>query len=462
MRFLRDKSFIFWLNHRKGVHIPELRDMVGMEYDYLLFLAVILLGTKALGLVTKRFKMPQVVGALLAGVVLGPACLGILHKTEFISALSEIGVIVLMFTAGLETDIKELKKTGGASFLIALIGVLVPLGAGFGLAYFFNDGTGATASVTLQNVFIGIILTATSVSITVETLKELGKLSTKAGNAILGAALIDDILGIIALTVVTSLADPSVKIGIVLLKILGFFVFAILVGVLFHIIFVRWSNSAKKDLRRHVIAAFVFCLLLSFCAEHFFGVADITGAFVAGVAISSSKRIHYISNRFETLSYMLLSPVFFASIGLTIVLPKMTAEIIIFSVLLVIAAVLTKIIGCGLGAKICGFSNKQSLQIGVGMISRGEVALIVANKGAAVGLMSDVYFGPIVIMVVITTIITPILLKIVFRSRKNAAEAEPKGGTEFVESYAKRYSFEEKSQEYASGLSEERSDSGKS
>ncbi|MCM1525522.1 MAG: cation:proton antiporter, partial [Ruminococcus sp.] len=186
------------------------------EYGYLVSIALILLSTKILGLFSKKIKLPQVVGALVAGVILGPACLDIVTPTETLTDLSELGVIVLMFAAGLETDIRELKRSGKASFVIALIGVLVPLVGGAALAYFFNDGRSSFAM--LQNIFIGIILTATSVSITVETLKEMGKLSTKAGNAILGAAIIDDILGIIALTVVISMADPSVSIGIVLLK----------------------------------------------------------------------------------------------------------------------------------------------------------------------------------------------------------------------------------------------------
>ncbi len=394
-----------------------------MSYKFLFDIALILLSTKLLGLITKKVHMPQVVGALLAGLILGPCMFNVLHETDFISMMSELGVIVLMFTAGLETDINELKKTGKASFIIALIGVLLPLAGGFVLASIFNKGEeGATTSVLLQNIFIGVILTATSVSITVETLKELGKLSTKAGNAILGAALIDDILGIIALTIVTSLADTTVSIVWVLVKILLFFVFAALVGFLFYKGFNMWTQKSDKDLRRFVIVAFAFCLLMSYAAEHFFGVADITGAFIAGLIISNSQKTKYISSRFDTVSYLLLSPIFFASIGIKVVLPNMTASIIIFSVLLLLIAVLTKIIGCGLGAKICGFTNSESIQVGTGMISRGEVALIVASKGQAVGLMSSAFFGPIVIMVVITTIITPVLLKIVFNKKKNVTE----------------------------------------
>lgn len=405
-----------------------------MSYHYLLDIALILVSTKVLGLLTKKISMPQVVGALLAGLLLGPACLNILTETNFISQVSELGVIVLMFNAGLETDIKELKKTGKASFIIALMGVAVPLAGGFILAHFFNEG-GDGANRILQNIFIGVILTATSVSITVETLKELGKLSTKAGNAILGAALIDDILGIIALTVVTSLADKSVNIVIVLLKIVGFFALAAVTGFLFYKGFKWWTEKSQKDLRRFVIIGFVFCLLLSYVAEHFFGVADITGAFIAGLIISNTQRTKYIASRFETLSYLLLSPVFFASIGIKVVLPEMTGSIILFSILLMIVAVLTKMAGCGLGAKFCHYSNQECIQIGAGMVSRGEVALIVANKGTAVGLMSSAFFGPVIIMVVVTTIVTPILLKIVFHG-KNRRDVSDLVESSLAESYS--------------------------
>lgn len=398
------------------------------SYRFLLDLALILISTKLLGLLTKKVQMPQVVGALLAGVILGPACFGVLQETEFIGKLSEVGVIVLMFTAGLETNIKELKKSGVASFVIALLGVIIPLIGGFGVAFFFNrDGiSDASANLLLQNIFIGVVLTATSVSITVETLKELGKLNTRAGNAILGAAIIDDILGIIALTIITSMADSSVNVWIVLLKIFLFFVAALGFGMLFFLFFRKWTARYKKDMRRFVIIAFVFCLILSFSAEEFFGVADITGAFIAGLLISNTSHSTYIASRFETVSYVLLSPVFFASIGIKVQVPAMSSTIIIFSVLLILVAIITKIIGCGLGAKLCKYKNREAAQIGVGMVSRGEVALIVAAKGEAVGLMGTAFMGPVIIVVIITTIVAPILLKWAFHDRKkNGGDGSP-------------------------------------
>ncbi|HAT4252975.1 cation:proton antiporter [Clostridium perfringens] len=395
-----------------------------LSYEFLFDLALILISTKLFGLITKKVRMPQVVGALVAGVILGPAVLNVLSETEFIQKLAELGVIVLMFTAGLETDINQLKKTGKASFIIAVLGVIIPLAGGFFIASIFNKGN--DVNTILQNVFIGIILTATSVSITVETLKEMGKLNTRAGNAILGAAIIDDILGIIALTITTSLADPSINVIMVLAKIVMFFIFAGFAGYLFHWAFIKLDERYQRDLRRFVIIAFVFCLLLSFSAEEFFGVADITGAFIAGLVISDSNRSKYLNSRFETLSYMLLSPIFFASIGIKVQLTAMTKTIFIFAILLLLVAILSKIVGCALGAKLCKYSNREAIQIGTGMISRGEVALIVANKGIAMGLMLPEFLAPVVIVVVVTTIVTPILLKVVFNNKSKSVDLNVK------------------------------------
>lgn len=398
-----------------------------MRYDYLLDLALILLSTKVLGIFSQRFRLPQVVGALVAGLLLGPAVLGMIQETDFLHITANLGVILLMFTSGMETDINDLKNCGKNAFIVALAGVLLPLLGGFAVGTFFNDPTllvnnaaGPQGSLLLQNIFLGIILTATSVSITVETLRELGKLRSTAGSVILAAAIIDDVLGIVALTVVTSFSDQSVHVGMVLLKIVLFFVFAIVGGVAFSAFYRWWTEKTEENRTQHAIVAFVFCLLMSYAAEEFFGVADITGAFVAGLVLSNSttgSRGKYLSDKFESVSFLYFSPVFFASIGLQVQLDKMNLHILIFAVTLTVIAILTKILGCGLGARLCRYSNHTSLQIGVGMISRGEVALIVATKGAGLGLINPELFGPVVVVVVVTTIITPILLKLVFRDK---------------------------------------------
>lgn len=387
-----------------------------MHYKYLLDIALILLFTKFLGLVFQRLHMPQVVGSLIAGLLLGPALLGFVVETAFLETTASLGVILLMFIAGMETDINELKSCGKAATVIAVAGVLVPLAGGYLVGqYFFPD------ALTIENIFLGIVLTATSVSITVETLREMGKLRGPVGTAILGAAIIDDVLGIIALTIVTSFSSPDVKISWVLIKIVLFFVFAIVFGLAFAKFFRWWTNRSEENRTEYVILAFVFCLLFAFIAEYFFGVTDITGAFMAGLMINntmSAKHSLYMSHTFESISFLYLSPIFFASVGLQVEVEGMTSHIILFAVVLTVVAVLSKLVGCGLGARVTGFTTKESIQIGVGMVSRGEVALIVASKGADLHLISTELFGPIIVVVVITTIITPILLKLVFRDRE--------------------------------------------
>ena len=395
------------------------------SYTFLLVLAIILLSTKVLGLASGKVKMPQVVGALVAGLILGPSVLNLVIEDSFISVISEIGVIMLMFAAGLETDLQELKKTGLASFVIACAGVIVPLLGGAGLYLVFFNGEGDPQHF-LKAIFVGVILTATSVSITVETLRELGKRKGRVGTAILGAAVIDDILGIVVLTVVSSFTNPDVQIGMVLLKIVLFFVFIAIVGFLVYKYFKHLSTSfAKKMHRRVAIYALAFCFLLSYCAEQFFGVADITGAYFAGLLLCNLSNIRdYVARKIDICSYMLFAPVFFASVGIKTNLAGLTPALLLFAVLLLVIAILSKIIGCGLGAKLCKFSSKEALSVGVGMVSRGEVALIVAQKGAAVGLVPDTLFAPVILVVIVTTLITPILLKMVMSDKQPDAAAK--------------------------------------
>lgn len=387
-----------------------------MSYHYLLDLALILLSTKVLGILTRKFQMPQVVGALLAGLILGPAMLNVLSETEFLTRLSELGVIVILFTAGMGTDLRELRDAGKSGFFVALCGVLVPLAMGTAFGYLAGAAGWLPGADLLESVFLGTILTATSVSITVETLKELGHLDTKVGGTILAAALIDDVLGLIALTIVTSFAGQGANLLLVLLKIALFFVFTVAVAFA-AIRFFRWmiSQADGRNLRRYPVLAFVLCLLLAYCAEEFFGVADIIGAFAAGLVIASTPKAKYVQSKFEPLSYLLLTPVFFAGIGIKVVLPELNGSLVMFSLLLLAVAILSKIIGCGLGAKLCGFSGKECVQVGAGMACRGEVALIVANRGLSMGVLSQAMMTPVIITVVGCAILTPVLLKLVFR-----------------------------------------------
>lgn len=393
------------------------------SYSFLLFLSIILISTKVLGLFSRKIHMPAVVGALAAGVILGPSCLGMItlegSTGVFLEEMAEIGVILLMFNAGLETDLSELKKNGVASFVTAMIGVAVPLLGGFlGYALFFQTDFTNYGEV-LKAVFVGVVLTATSVSITVETLRELGKLKGKVGTTILGAAVIDDIVGIIVLTVVTSLQDPSVSPVGVIVKIVLYFIF--IAAVTFVLIKLRHLIEIQDEKRRVVILSVAFCFIMAYVSEQFFGIADITGAYFAGLMLCSLKVGPYIARRCEIPSYLVFSPVFFASVGLKVALGGMNASIWIFSAVLLVIAILTKVVGCGLGARMCKCNNKEALQIGIGMISRGEVALIVAQKGYSCGLLGDVLFAPIVLVVIVTTLLTPILLKLVMKDKARTA-----------------------------------------
>lgn len=386
------------------------------SYHYLLDIALILLGTKAFGLFTRKLRMPAVVGALIAGILLGPAILNWVQPSDLISSLSEIGVIVLMFGAGLETSITDLRKAGLKALVIAVLGVLVPLGLGYLVASFYNVGLQAW----IGNLFLGVILTATSVGITVETLKEMGAMKTTSGNAILAAAVIDDVLGIVALTVVSGLADSSVDVGMVLLKIVLFFVFAVIIGIVLHKVFAWWfDHDSRGGLQRYSIISFAFALIMAYVSEEFFGVADITGSFVAGLIISGTSQCAYVTKRIGTLSYLLISPVFFASIGLKLEPLNFSGEVLILILLLCIVALASKIVGCGLGALLCHYSKSQSMRIGCGMVSRGEVALIVANRGMALGIFPSFFVTPVLLCVVFTTVITPILLKVVYKKIPN-------------------------------------------
>ncbi|MFR7512016.1 MAG: cation:proton antiporter, partial [Muribaculaceae bacterium] len=381
---------------------------------------VILLSTKFLGLISRRVQLPAVVGALISGIILGPSFLDFIEYTDFIQKASEIGVILLMFMAGLDTDLDELKKSGLASFLVAVLGVVLPLLGGFlCFKYMFPEEYANNSLGFLKAVFVGVTLTATSVSITVETLREMGKLKGKMGTTIMGAA-IDDIVGIIVLTTITSMQDTSVNPTIVLVKIVMFFIFVVLTGAVVFFLKNRFIGSVKRR-RRISIYALAFCLFMSFIAEEGFGVADITGAYFAGLMFCAFSVREYIGKKFNVLNYLFFAPVFFASIGMQTNMKSLTGDIIWFTVVLTIVAILTKVVGCGLGAKICKFNNKEALGIGIGMISRGEVALIVAQKGADCGLLSETLFPAIVVVVIITTLITPILLKVLLTEKNNKA-----------------------------------------
>ena len=386
-------------------------------YDIFKDLAIIVIFAKFFGLVARKLKAPQVVGEIIAGLLIGPCVLGLVSQTSFLAQMAEIGVVLLMFSAGLETNLHELLKTGPIAFLIACFGVFVPL-VGGSLLYMGFYGTAPWGSEDFYKaVFIGVIMTATSVSITVQSLKELGKLKGRVGTTILSAAIIDDVIGIVVLTFVVGFKNPESNPGKVVISTVLFFVFAIVVGFILFKIF-KMIDTRYPHTRRIPILGLAMCFGLSYIAEVFFGIADITGAYVAGIILCSIRDSEYIAEKMDINSYMLFGPVFFASIGLKTNINNLSASLLMFSVGFVLVALITKIIGCGLISKVCGFSFSDSVKIGVGMMTRGEVALIVSQKGLSIGLLEPEYFTAVILLIIVSSVTTPIILKVLYSKDK--------------------------------------------
>lgn len=385
-------------------------------------LAIIIIFAKFFGVLARKCKAPQVVGEIVAGLLIGPCVLGLVQQSDFLTGMAEVGVVLLMFSAGLETDLKELMKTGPIAFLIACCGVFVPLVGGT-LLYMGFYGTAPWGSEKFFTaVFIGVIMTATSVSITVQALKELGRLKGRVGTTILSAAIIDDVIGIVVLTFVIGFKNPDSNPGKVVLNTVLFFVVAIVVGFILYKIF-RKMDDRYPHTRRIPIMGLALCFAFAYIAETYFGIADITGAYVAGIILCSIRDSSYIDEKMEVSSYMIFGPVFFASIGLKTNIDSLDGKILLFSLGFVLVALITKIIGCGLMARICRFSTADSLKIGVGMMTRGEVALIVAQKGLSVGVLSPVYFTSVILLIIVSSVLTPIVLKLLYSKDKTPEEA---------------------------------------
>lgn len=390
-------------------------------YEVLRDLAIVLLSAKVFAVAAKHFRIPQVVGQILAGLLIGPCLLGLVDQTDFLTQMAEIGVILLMFETGLGTNMKELIKTGPKATLIACSGVAVPLVGGT-LLYMAFFGTQAVGTEGFYKaLFIGCIMTATSVGITVEALRELGYLKGRVGQTILSAAIIDDVIGIVVLTFVIGCKDPSVNPGSVILKTVVFFVLALIAGAVFYKIFEQLDKRYPHT-RRIPIASVGFCFLLSYIAEKYFGIADITGAYIAGIILCNISDADYVARKTNVSSYMFFGPIFFASIGIKTDISGMNAELLLFSLAFVAVALVTKIIGCGVVSKLSKFTWTESLKIGIGMMTRGEVALIVSSKGLQAGLLSEEYFTAVILLIIVSSIATPLLLKVLYTKYPEAAE----------------------------------------
>ncbi|EOD01763.1 cation:proton antiporter [Caldisalinibacter kiritimatiensis] len=383
-----------------------------MEHNltFLLDIALILIFANIGGYISKKLKQPSVLGQILAGLLVGPSVLNLINTGVSISHMAEIGVILLMFIAGLETDLRDLKASGKSSTFIAIGGIVVPLLAGILAIYLTKPGADFT-----EALFVGVILTATSVSITVQALRELGKLRTRQGIGILGAAIIDDVAGIIILTLVVGIAAPSESVSIFLVigKIVSFFILSIVVGIVFSKLLTKYSDIVSRE-NRILTAALIFCFLLAFIAEEL-GVAAIIGAYFTGVLFSTTPHRNRVSHEIQRIAYSLFTPIFFMNIGLNVRLDHIGGTIGI-SIALILAAILGKVIGCGIGAKLSNFKTREALQISIGMIPRAEVALIVANLGLKMQIIGHEIFTSTILIVLATTIVTPPLLKLAFNN----------------------------------------------
>lgn len=430
--------------------------------ELLLPLALILLLSKLLQMGCKKIKLPTVVGMLLAGVLIGfinylPE--GNIIRNNVLSEdaidgikfLAKIGVVLIMFSAGLETDLKSIKSSGVSSIVVTVLGVIIPMALGFLVSGLFN-GFGGTTTIgdtvvkkVYSNLFYGVILTATSVSVTVATLKELGRLNGKAGTIIMAAAILDDIIGVVVLSVILSLSGTAtagsktigtimtaskdnLSILAVFLDVIIFFIFVICFGLLIHKLF-KLFNKKNPHTRRVPIFGLAICFFMSWASEKWFGVADITGAFFTGLALAgighhinprkdalADDTTEYIERKNSVLSYMLFSPVFFANVGINTDFRGLKASMIGFGVCFIIAGLIGKIGGCGLGAKITKNSWKDSFRIGIGMMARAEVALICADKGVNAGLIDPGMSTFIVIMIVVSSFVTPLVLKATYKN----------------------------------------------
>ena len=374
-------------------------------YVILKDLAIIIVFAKLFGILARKCKAPQVVGELIAGIVLGPSVLGLVQQSDFLAQMAEIGVILLMFLAGLESDLSLLKKYFKPGMFVALLGILFPV--------FFGWLTGEAFQVANNEaIFFGIILAATSVSISVEVLKELNVVNTKEGSTILGASVVDDILVVLvlsfSLSFLTGKSTSNLPLPLLLLEQLFYFLFIFLL--------VKWIAPFLMSLAEKIYAnsaiiimSLVICLGMSYLAD-LIGLSSVIGAFFAGIAVSQTKVKHEVYNNVEALGYAVFIPVFFVSVGLEVDFSKFSEQIL-FILILTLVAILTKLIGGYIGAKFSGFSSNSALMVGAGMISRGEMALIILQIGQQSNLIENHYYSPLVIVVLLSTLISPLILK---------------------------------------------------
>ena len=398
-------------------------------YIILLPLALILIFSKIFMKICKKLNLPSVIGMIVAGLLIGLISYipnqDILNETtqEGLGFLSKIGAILILFSAGLETDLKQIKSVGGPAVIITIAGVIVPMGLGFLVATLCNGGfANLTHDALLTNLFYGTILTATSVGITVQTLREMGKLNSRVGSTIVAAAIIDDVLGIIVLSFVLALkgnGGEAVNPWIVVLKTIGYFAVIAVLSFVASKAF-KWLDNRFEHHRLVPIFSLAFCFIIAYLSEKYFGIADITGAYIVGLILSTNNESGYIERKTDILSYMLFVPVFFANIGISTKFESISGSFILFGCLFIVAGIVGKLIGCGIAAKCCKYSFSDSVKIGVGMMARAEVCLVTASKGA--GIIDNNIMPFIVLLIIITSLLSPIFLKLIYNHDKKKEE----------------------------------------
>ena len=400
-----------------------------------LALAILISAAKLGGLISIRLRQPSVLGELIAGLIIGPSLLNILHWPFFtnehlgetIAEFAELGVLLLMFIAGLELHLSDLAKSGKVSALAGTLGVVFPVGMGYGLGLFFG-------LEALPALFVGLVLAATSVSISAQTLIELNVLRSRVGISLLGAAVFDDILVVLGLSVIVAMASDAAGglagVGLIGLRMVLYLAGGIALGIWLIPRLARRTDS--WPISQGLIAfTFTVCLLYAWAAEVVGGMAAITGAFVAGLMFGRSPLKGRIEVGISTVAYGVFVPIFFINVGLSANARDLTGESLWLVLTMVVVAVVSKVLGAGLGARLSGFTNMESLQLGVGMMSRGEVGLVVAALGISEGLINPAAFSAVVGVVIVTTLLTPPGLRALFA---RDAGSDPMAQTEQAKS----------------------------
>lgn len=384
-----------------------------MDYSFLLDIGIILVFVKLFGLITNKFNMPKMLGGLIAGIVLGPAILNVINLTPSLEFLESIGFIFIIFLVGIETRLKSLVKGTKKYIVIALGGIIVPLVMGFFASMLY------TVEISL-NVFFGIILTVTSVGLTAEYLMETKKLNTSVGNAILGAGVIDDVIGIMCLSFIMNPSLNVATFGIILLKTILFFVIAFASALIMFKVF-EWLEKKMSHQEELPILSIAFALILSYVAE-MFGISGIIGAYIAGLVVGRTTEGRYIRNKIEVLVHMLFAPIAYAGIGLKLTTLLFPFETWLVILLFTVVAILSKVIGCGLGAKLCKYKTKNALRIGVGMVTRGDIAFIMLHEAKNAAIINEEIFVIMLITLCFATFISPTLLHMFFKEDEEVKE----------------------------------------